>query len=610
MAQTALISRLTFASLVLVFAVGALGQERNNFGDILDTLPAEAVLQGRSTESSLDELRLLDSLDIQGRHRFVFPLSRTEAGPATQRLREKLRDLKILDAVSASLEAKVQTVTSLADQAAARGEIGLSKRLRGNAKGLCSVLESNRNNPGNKRSESDWPGDNIRVARATEPYSLLAWNSGAYSIATTPNFSIASQAGDRPTADMAQACELAHEIWSQLFAWRLISEQVDAPKSDPTFRREPFRVVMFRTRDAYVKALRAIEPKIGISTGYYSPRHRISFFYWDGAKSLPTLVHELTHQFFQEWNGREPSFNSDRDLGFWAIEGVALYFESFSMQKIGGAVIVDVGGWDSPRLQMGRYRRLHDEYWIAWEEFSRLDGNAFRNSKDIAAWYSQACGLVHRWLDGSEEEFQQFTHYLIDVYDSNGAKAAVALAQDNDAMLSGYDQYLLTSWNSTRESNARPFFTNRREAVLSRCEATSQDLLAWPSETREMDWLDLSFSKVDDRWLTESGERPWQIARLNLESTATTDASLAHIATMKELKELDLSHCKVTDQGIAALRGHPNLRQLWLDQTQITDASIDLLLSLPKLERLSVERSGISDQGKKRIFTKKPYLKR
>jgi Leucine-rich repeat (LRR) protein len=79
---------------------------------------------------------------------------------------------------------------------------------------------------------------------------------------------------------------------------------------------------------------------------------------------------------------------------------------------------------------------------------------------------------------------------------------------------------------------------------------------------------------------------------------------------MKELKELDLSHCKVTDEGLAALRGHPNLRQLWLDQTQITDASIDLLLSLPKLERLSIEGSGISDQGKKTIFTKKPYLKR
>ncbi|MBU6239743.1 MAG: hypothetical protein KGQ51_18120, partial [Planctomycetes bacterium] len=178
------------------------GQEPNDLGDILDTLPAEAVLQGRSTGRSLDELRLLDSLDTQGRHRFVFPLPRTEAGPATQRLREKLKDLKILDAVFASLEAKIQQATSLSDQAAARGEIGLSKRLRGNAKGLWSVLESNRNDPGNKRSESDWPGDDIRVARATEPYSLLAWNSGAYSIATTPNFSIASQAGDRPTADM------------------------------------------------------------------------------------------------------------------------------------------------------------------------------------------------------------------------------------------------------------------------------------------------------------------------------------------------------------------------------------------------------------------------
>ncbi len=609
MAQTALISRRVFVFLVIVYATSARGQEARDLTDILDTLPTEARLPGTSAVSSLEALRLLDSLDIRGRHRFVFPLPRTEAGPATQRLRGTLAELKILDVVSVSLEAKIQQVTSLADQATAQGELGLSERLRRNAQGLRSVLESNRSRPGNKGSESEWPGDNIRVARAAEPFSLLGWNSGAYSIATTPHFSIASQAADRPTADMAQACELAYEIWSQLFASRFISEQADAPKSHPTSRRDPFRVVLFRTRDAYLKALRAIEPKIGVSTGYYSPTHRISFFYWDGAKSLPTLVHELTHQFFEEWNGKEPSFNSDRDPGFWAIEGVALYVESFSMQKIGGAVIVDVGGWDSPRLQAGRYRRLHDEYWIAWEEFSRLDGNAFRNSKEIAAWYSQACGLVHRWLDGSEEEFQQFTSYLIDVYDGKGANAALTLAPDNDAMLSGYDQYLLTSWSSREDSNARPFFPNRREAVLSRCEVTSQDLLAWPSDTREMDWLDLSFSKVDDRWLVEVGDRPWQIGRLNLESTAVTDASLASIVKMKELKELDLSHCKVTDEGIAALKGHPNLRQLWLDQTQITDASVDVLLSFPKLDRLSIEGSGVSDQGKKTIFAKKPYLK-
>lgn len=608
MAQTALKSRLILILLACATCHGAHGQDASLLANILDRVPADAQASAASAGVPVQGLRSLDRLSVEGRHRLVLPLPRAEAKAGADRLRERLRQLEILEAVDEAIDVQANRAVSEAEQASARDELRKGERLRQRAVGLQSVLDPTRNRFGQASLKLDEPA--IRLVRAGEPFSLLAWNSGSYMLASTPHFSIASQAGDRPTAEMAQACELAYEVWSQLFSQYFHSEQTDAPKLEEPVQRPPFRVVMFRTRDAYVKALRAIEPKIGVSTGYYSPRHRISFFYWDGAKSLPTLVHELTHQFFQEWGGREPAFDPSKDPGFWAIEGVALYLESLSMQKIGGAVIVDIGGWDAPRLQAGRYRRLHDEYWIPWETFSQLDGNEFRNSQEIAAWYSQACGLVHRWLDGSDEDFESFVEYLQAVYAGEGAEAALQLATDDEAMRSSYDQYLMTSWRDNGDDDPRPFFPNRKEAVLSRCDATSRDLLDWPIDYRSMDWLDLSFSKVDDDWLLQAEEHPWQVVRLNLESTDITDLSLSQIGRMKELRELDLTRCNVTDAGIALLKDHPNLRQLWLGQTQVTDASVPLLLSLPRLERLSIEGSGISQAGWKQILAKKPYLKR
>jgi hypothetical protein len=594
--------------LACFFGSNALGQGLSSIGEVIDKLPSETLERASASGQPIASLRQLDSLEPRGRHRLVLPLARVEAKSSAQRLRDALESIKILDEVDAMIEDRVRHVSTAAEQASAQGDRRSRDRWGSQAVGLGAVLQPMRDR--SQEGGRNGTVETIRIARAAEPLGLLAWNSGAYSVATTSHFRIASQAGDRPTSEMAQACELAYEVWSHLFADRLSSEQNDAPKSRGSVRRDPFRVVMFRTRDAYIKALRSIEPKISISTGYYSPRHRMSFFYWDGAKSFPTLVHELTHQFFQEWSGDEPAFDADNSPGFWAIEGVALYVESLSIQKIGGAMVVDVGGWDAPRLQAGRYRRLHDEFWVPWEEFSRFDGQTFRNSNEIAAWYSQACGLVHRWLDGSEQDFERFVEYLNAVYGGRGVDAASILAADDDTMRSGYDRYLMESWKGSEGGESRPFFANRREAVLSRCEVASSDLLAWPIEYRSMDWLDLSFSHVDDRWLLDWGDSPWRVVRLNLESTGTTDAAMKSIASMKDLRELDLTQCKITDAGIAELRAHPNLRQLWLGNTQITDASIPTLLSLPSLERLTVEGSGISEAGWKAILSKKPFLKR
>lgn len=607
MAKTSLIPYLLGIVVASGLLQGAYGQNETSIQSILDSLPADVSDGISADEIAIERWLYFDHLKVVGRHRSIAALPKSESKLGADRARDGLRRLGILDPVESLLRERAEQSLMESEHALLRGDVRLRDQLRQRAVALQSVLDPTRD-----RNNHDPAGpfsSTVRIGRSTDPLPLLAWNSGSFAQAITPNFAIASQAGERPTAEMAQACEVAYHLWSQLFPDFSDFEQTTAPKLPNRDERRRFRVVMFRTRDAYLKALRTLEPKINVSTGYYSPRHRISFFYWDGSKSLPTLIHELTHQFFQEAVASEPPFHPDTDPGFWAIEGVALYLESLSMQKMGGAVVIDVGGWDSPRLQAARYRRLHDEYWIPWERFSQLTGNDFRSSREISEWYSQACGLAHRWLDGSEAEFQQFNAYLRAVYAGAGSEAAWRLAPDDDSMRSGYDQYLLRSWQEPN-GGSRPFFANRRDAVLSRCDATSRDLLAWPLDYRTMDWLDVSFCKIDDSWLLEAGMPSWQVVRLNLESTAVTDRALAPIGEMKELRELDLTRCSITDLGMKALEGHSNLRQLWIAHTSISDASIEVLLSLPRLELLVIDGSEISETGWQRILNKKPHLKR
>lgn len=544
-------------------------------------------------------LRLIEDLAPVGRQRFVLPMIAARSKAAVLKLREQLQHLGVLEKLESHIEARCLAIeATLAEGDADR------KRLQ--VAGLRAVLQPPSLTKSDQPTAYAW--DAIRVSRSPENFPLVTWGPGTYAMARTQHFAIASQGGDKPTLEMAEACEIAFAIWQQLFVgFGGNSDQAAAESKD---QKVPFRVVLFRNRDAYLRTLRSIEPRIGISTGYYSPQHRLSFFYWDGAKSISSLIHELTHQFFHESGGTVSSLDSDTDPGFWAVEGVALYMESLSMRALGGARIIDVGGWDSLRLQAGRYRRLHDEYWIPWDEFHAANGIRFRREAELPAWYSQACGLTHRWLDGSPQEQRQFFEYLSSVYKGEGATAARKLGED-DPVRDGYDRYLQQSWMlETRNATARPYFSNRTDAVLARCDVTSETLLEWNPSYRRMQWLDLSFTSVDDRLFAIENGIQWDVARLSLESTSISDVSMPAIAAMTSLMELDLSHCQITDGGLASLRGHPSLRKLWLNQCRITDEAIDTLLTLPRLEQLFVEGTNLSDDAWKRLLQKKPALKR
>jgi hypothetical protein len=544
-------------------------------------------------------LRLIEDLEPVGRERFVLPMVASRSKASVAKLREQLQQLGVLQELESHMDSRCLAIES------SQADRDVDRR-RWQVAGLRSILQPTSIAKPNDLMANAW--DAIRVTRSPDNFPLVTWGPGTYAMARTRNFAIASQAGDKPTLEMAEACEIAFAVWQQLFAGLEGSSPDDAAASNE--KTAPFRVVLFRNRDAYLRTLRAIEPRIGVSTGYYSPQHRLSFFYWDGAKSVASLIHELTHQFFHESGGSVSPLDSDKDPGYWAVEGVALYMESLSMRSLGGARIIDVGGWDSLRLQAGRYRRLHDEYWIPWDEFHAATGARFRREAELPAWYSQACGLTHRWLDGSPEERRQFCDYLSSVYMGEGAPAALKLG-DDDSVREGYDRYLQQSWMlETRNAITRPYFSNRTDVVLARCDVGSTALLGWLPSYRRAQWLDLSFTSIDDRLFEIEDGTPWDVVRLSLESTSITDASMPAIAAMPSLVKLDLSHCAITDEGLSALRGHPSLRQLWLNHSRISDKAIDTLLTLPRLERLFVEGTNLSDDAWKRLQQKKPGLKR
>ncbi len=559
---------------------------------------------------ALSSFRLLLELNPGERRRYVLPRQAEAAKINAQRIKKLFDSKEAWTEFVTSLDSLIEALERAADTAETTQDYEAGYRLKWQIAGMRSVLPigSSKRYPADlnwSHADALKSPPEVRKAFANHPKTL--WPAGSYSLVTTPHFEIASQSEAKATAEVAILCEQSFAVWKQVFFSVWANDQVAAPEYAEALDHK-FSVVLFRNRDAYVKALRSV-PDIGVSTGYYDPNRIVALFYSDGAKTPSTVMHELTHQFFYEASNKPVLLDTNRGMGFWVVEGVALYMESMSTRACGGSLIADVGGWDAPRLQAGRYRRLHDKYWVPWDEFHSADGKRFRGEEDIRAWYSQATGLAHLGLDGSVEQRKAFERYVASVYENNESPALLGPWNDDQKLRDAFDQYLILGPSKLK---SRPFFPNRREAVLSRSRITSQSLLDWPVEFRTTPWLDLSFSQVDDVLFVEGGKKRvpfWNVQRLNLESTKITDISMPGIAESKNLSELDLSNCNISDVGVTALRDHKALKTLWLNQCNVTDATIDVLLSIPQLEAIHLSKTKVSQMGWSRLLAAKPRLK-
>ena len=157
---------------------------------------------------------------------------------------------------------------------------------------------------------------------------------------------------------------------------------------------------------------------------------------------------------------------------------------------------------------------------------------------------------------------------------------------------------------STRRS---PRWPERLPRCKSGCRERSLRAVA-PGET------DLEFSpgldpaRFGDAQLRELAAVGEDLALLDLRRTAVTDAGLAALANMPNLRRLQLQETSTGDAGLIGIKTLPNLEVLNLYDTHVTDQGVAALASLKKLKRLYVWRTAVTDAGEAALRKQLPKL--
>ena len=88
-----------------------------------------------------------------------------------------------------------------------------------------------------------------------------------------------------------------------------------------------------------------------------------------------------------------------------------------------------------------------------------------------------------------------------------------------------------------------------------------------------------------------------QVRALNLNLTRITDEGLVHLRGMKHLEELGLGLTSMGDPGMAHLKGLTRIKRVDLRATKLTDVGLGHLQALKDLEVLDVDGTQVTDKG-------------
>src|SRR5262245_22213218 len=107
--------------------------------------------------------------------------------------------------------------------------------------------------------------------------------------------------------------------------------------------------------------------------------------------------------------------------------------------------------------------------------------------------------------------------------------------------------------------------------------------------------LAVTFDKLDDKAAAElKGLK--HVGKLTVEDASKlTDKSLAVIGTWSELRELSLTKPGITNAGMAPIKGLKQLRKLYLIDAKVYDSGVAVLKTLDRLEELDLSGSGITN---------------
>jgi Leucine-rich repeat (LRR) protein len=100
-----------------------------------------------------------------------------------------------------------------------------------------------------------------------------------------------------------------------------------------------------------------------------------------------------------------------------------------------------------------------------------------------------------------------------------------------------------------------------------------------------------------------------QLRRLDLVAMKITDAGLEHLKGLTQLQELNLSSTQITDAGLADLKTLTQLQKLDLSCTQATDAGLVYLEGLTQLQELNLWGTKVTAEGVKKLQKALPNCK-
>lgn len=168
-----------------------------------------------------------------------------------------------------------------------------------------------------------------------------------------------------------------------------------------------------------------------------------------------------------------------------------------------------------------------------------------------------------------------------------------------------------------------------KSAEIWHTSATDDDLAIIARSS--VQWLHLSNTQISDQGMQHLRDHP-TITNLHAPH-ALTDAGLASIATIPNLKMLDLNGTQVTGSGLAHLAGHanlanlglgrlaihpgdlthlqnlPSLRSFVLVHPMIDDQHVNELIRLPQIERVTFWHTSITPAGFQRLEQQRPDVK-
>jgi len=187
--------------------------------------------------------------------------------------------------------------------------------------------------------------------------------------------------------------------------------------------RKQHQVMHFRNRDEYTNTLRPMQPQIDITLGIYFARPRTAYFFAGDEQYEGTLLHEATHQLFQET--RAAARDAGATNNFWLVEAVACYMESLVEHEHW----YTLGGAEEGRVPAARKRLLEDRFYVPLSEVTALGMRDLQHDERLPKIYSQISGQALFFLHANGGRYRRaLADTLVAVY-SNKADAGTLSKQ-------------------------------------------------------------------------------------------------------------------------------------------------------------------------------------